>query len=253
MKKILLLAGIAFAGLSNAQSSFAVTELASGNASQWHYSFTTDTNDINSPTFLLEFKIHNTSASSKIIKIRKSVLAMATNTVTAMNHDMYFCYNQTCFGPSQNYWFATVAAGASLPNGTNSYGLRTEMDQNKVIGTSVVRYTVYDSTNTGDSTNITITYNVTAPNAIKSVVNTVANIHAYPNPAANVINFNYEVTGSALIKIYSSVGSLVKTIPIQQGTKSVQADVSMLEEGFYFYSVIADGKAVSTRRLVITR
>jgi hypothetical protein len=127
------------------------------------------------------------------------------------------------------------------------------MDQNKVIGNSVVRYTVFDANNTNDSVNITITYAVTAVAGIKNHANSVSSVQAFPNPAANVLNFTYDVTGNAQIKIYSSVGALVKTIPLQQGVKSTQLDVSALEEGFYFYSVICDGKAVSTKRLVITR
>src|SRR5438132_10735622 len=98
MKKNLLIVALALTGILKAQSSFQVTELSGGAPAQSQYVFNTDTTNSNSPTVLLEFKIKNTSTSSKITKIHKNILSLATNTVTGLNHDIYFCYNQTCFG-----------------------------------------------------------------------------------------------------------------------------------------------------------
>jgi len=258
MKKLLFLSvGIFLSGLAFAQSSFQVTELAGGAPYQSSYTFTTDTNDTNSPTFGTEFKITNTSSSSKIIKIRKVILSLATNTVTALNHDIYFCYNTTCFTPFTFYSYATIAAGASLPNGSGtSYGLRADMDHNKVIGTSVARYTIYDSLNTSDSVNITMVYNITSGVGIKNDVNPVLAANVMPNPASDLVKFTYETANPAAalqLKVYNCVGKIVKTLDLDPASKSVLMDVSGLEEGFYFYSLLQQGKALTTRRLVITR
>lgn len=257
MKKLLLfVSSVALTIGLHAQSAFVITELAGGAAAQSHYTMCTDTNDVNVPTFTNEFKIQNVSGANKLVKIRKVLLSVATSTVTGMNHDIYFCYNITCYTPFVYYSTATVPAGGSLPNGSGtSYGLRAEMDQNKVIGTSVARYTIYDSLNTSDSMNITITYCVTAPSAIKNNNSSVFVSNAAPNPAGNSINFSYELNSvaDAQVKIFNCLGNLVKTVTLNPATKGTQVDVSNLEEGFYFYSVIANGKATSTRRLVIAR
>ena len=258
MKKLLLIiSGLALTGIVKAQSSFQVTELQGGAAAQNSYIFNTDTNNLSSPSELLEFKIKNTSVSSKLIKIRKVIQSMATNTVTAFNHDMYFCYNITCYTPSTFYSYANIAAGAALPSGSGtSYGLRTEFDHNKVVGTSVVKYTIYDSTNTNDAFNITITYNISGVAGIKNINSNVNVSNVAPNPASNLITFTYDMGNAntdAYIKIYNCLGNVVKSISLNPAEKNVQADVSTLEEGFYFYSIITNGKAVSTRRLVIAR
>jgi len=256
MKKILLLtAGIFFSGLAVSQSSFQVTELVGGGAPQYSYSFSTDTNDTNSPTFGEEFKITNISSGSKLIKIRKVILSLATNTVTALNHDVYFCYNTTCYTPFTFYSTANIAAGASLPNGSGtSYGLRADMDHNKVIGTSVVRYTIYDSLNTSDSVNITLVYNITSGVGISNHTNVAANVHLMPNPASDLLKINYETGNSpAQLKIYDCLGKAVKTINLNPAEKTATTDVSALEQGVYFYTVMLQGKALVTRRLVITR
>jgi hypothetical protein len=249
MKKVLLLAAVLFTALLNAQS-FQVTELSGGAAAQSHYVFNTDLSNVNSPSELIEFKIKNVSGSSKLAKIRKNIISNASG------QDVYFCYNQTCFTPYTYTAVATIAAGAALPNGSGtSYGLRAEFDHNNVVGTSIVRYTIYDSLNVTDSMNITITYNVSNVNGIKSN-NSVTVSQASPNPASSLVNFSYEFANPAAdaqVKIYNSLGTLVKTVVLNPADKKAQADVSSLEEGYYFYSIVSDGKVMSTRKLIIAR
>lgn len=237
--------------LVNAQSSFQVTELATGNTANHHYVFNTDTSNHNAPTELIEFKITNTSSSTKIAKIKKNILINGTG------HDIYFCFNTACYTPFVYYSNATILAGQSLPSGSGSYGLRTEFDANMSIASSIVRYTIYDSTNVTDSMNITISYNMTnGLNDIKNISKTAFISSLYPNPASNVVNLNYDlgsINTEASVKIYNALGTLVKTVSLNPGLKNIQLEVSGLEEGFYVYSVVANGKTVSTKRLIIAR
>lgn len=249
-KSLLLVAAVALSFFVKAQSSFSVTELISGAAAAHNYVFTTDTSNHTSPTELLEFRITNTSASAKKIKIRKTFISIKSG------HDVYFCFNSTCYGSAVHYSFANLAAGATLPNGSGSYGLRTEMDHYDSVGTSVVRYTIYDSLNVSDSLNITITYNITAFSAIKNFASNVYVSNAAPNPASNVVNFTCDLGSAnteAFVKIYNALGTLVKTTSLNSSGKSTQIDVSNLEEGFYLYSIISNGKSISTKRLIIAR
>ncbi|HWY39088.1 MAG TPA: T9SS type A sorting domain-containing protein [Bacteroidia bacterium] len=250
-KSLLIAAAVISVFFTKAQSSFSVSvDTVPYPTAQHHYVFNTDTSNHASPTEMLEFKIKNTSSSTKLIKIRKNTL------VNAAGQDMYFCFNQTCYGSGTVYSVASMAAGASLPNGNNSYGLRTEFDAWSVIGTSIVRYTIYDSTNTSDSMNITITYNVTGATGIRNINSNVYVSNAAPNPASNVVNFTYDLGNmgnTTAVKIYNSLGTLVKTAMLNPLSKTTQVDVSGLEEGFYFYSVVSNDKVISTKRMVIAR
>lgn len=247
MKKFLLLASLAVAGFTKAQSSFLLTDPNTQQKASYSYTFWVGMSD---PTVTLEFPVKNTSSAAIKSRVRKTII---TNT---SGQDVYFCYASTCYTPNI---FLTpgapiIQAGQTFPNGNGSYGLRTDFDANGVLGQSIVKYTVYDSLNHADSVNVTITYNVTA-NGIKTNAASMFVSNASPNPASNLVNFNYELNGaaSASIRFYNSLGNLVKTATLAANSKSAQVDVSAMEEGFYFYSVIADGKAIITRRLVITR
>jgi hypothetical protein len=252
MKKLLLLSSaIVLSLFSNAQSSMQISvDTVPYPAAVHNYIFNTvDTNHA-APTEMLEFKIKNVSASSKVIKIKKITVQLTSG------HDMYFCFNSTCYGSGTVYSNATMAAGASLPNGNNSYGLRTEFDSWSTVGTSIVRYIVYDSLNTSDSMNITITYNITAANGIKNISRNIIVSNAAPNPASNVVNFTYDLSGvsnATSVKIYNSLGTLVKTSALNPLAKNTQVDVSSLDEGFYFYSIVSGDKVVSTKRMVVAR
>jgi hypothetical protein len=247
MKKFLLIASLAVAGFAKSQSSFLLTDPNTQQKAAYNYTFWVGMSD---PTVTLEFPVTNTSGAALKSRIRK------TNITNASGQDVYFCYASTCYTPNT---FITpgapiIQAGQTFPTGSGTYGLRTDFDANGVLGQSIVRYTVYDSLNHSDSVNVTITYNVTA-NGIKTNAASIFVSNASPNPASNMVNFSYDLNGSgnASVRIYNSLGNLVKTATLSAGSKSAQVDVSALEEGFYFYSVIADGKAITTRRLVITR
>ena len=247
MKKTLLIVALAFAGFTQAQTSYLLTDPNTMQKAAYSYVFWVGATD---PTVTLEFPVTNTSGSSHSTRVHKNVLA------NPVGQDIYFCFGSNCYTPTTFYTpgAPVMTAGQTFPTGGGTYGLRTDFDANGVLGQSIVRYTVYDSLNQGDSVNVTIVYNVT-PNGIKNNTNNIFVSNAVPNPASNSVNFNYDLNGNtnATVKIYNSLGNLVKTITLAPNSKNTQADISALEEGFYFYSIISDGKAISTRRLVIAR
>lgn len=248
MKKTLLIAALAVAGLVKAQTSFQVTDPNTMQPASNNYYFWVGASD---PTVTLEFPVKNISANTVKARAHKTVLANQTG------QDIYFCFGQNCYTPATFYSGpVNLTAGQSLPYTSGSltyYGLRTDFDANNVLGLSVVRYTIYDSLNHNDSVNITITYNVTA-NSIRNNASNIFVSNAAPNPASNTVNFTYDVAAAATVKFYNSLGNLVKTVSLNPALKNAQVDVSALEEGFYFYSIsTADGKAINTRRLVIAR
>lgn len=247
MKKFLLIASLAVAGFAKSQSSFLLTDPNTQQKAIYNYTFWVGMSD---PTVTLEFPVTNTSSGSIKSRVRKTIITNASG------QDVYFCYAATCYTPNTMLTPGApiILAGQTFPNGNGTYGLRTDFDANGVLGQSIVRYTVYDSLNHSDSVNVTITYNVTA-NSIKTNAASMFVSNASPNPASTAVNFSYDLNGanSASVRFYNSLGNLVKTVTLPANSKSTQVDVSALEEGFYFYSVVADGKAITTRRLVITR
>ncbi len=80
----------------------------------------------------------------------------------------------------------------------------------------------------------------------------MASIYVYPNPANDFLTVELmDETENAVITIYSILGSVMKTIRVNQSIQ--QIDVSDLEVGIYLVtSTLSDG-SISTERIVIER
>ncbi len=247
MYKYILIVFIALGcQISNAQG-LQLFQLADSLPAASNYTFTIGAGD---PTLVYEFIVKNTSGAAISNKVKKTVLG------SQMGQDIYFCYQSVCYTPatlaSQT---VSLGAGQQFPNGGGAYGLRTEFDNNSVVGAASVLYRIYDVNNTTDEVLVTINYNVIAT-GIESFTNNVSVSNAYPNPVADILKISYNLNATAInasVKIYNALGSLVKSIPVNS-TKSIsQIDVTDLEEGFYFYNLVANGKSSATRKFVVSR
>jgi len=78
---------------------------------------------------------------------------------------------------------------------------------------------------------------------------------AYPNPASNSVNFNYNITGTgnASLRIMNTLGEVVMVYNnLAPGKNTLSLDVSKLNAGNYFYELKAGG-AVLTKKLNIVK
>lgn len=84
---------------------------------------------------------------------------------------------------------------------------------------------------------------------------TSINIEAYPNPANANATINYSLPSSfrsGKIAIRNMIGKTIKTISISGNSTGKQSfSTSELPNGVYFYSIIGDGKTLSTKKLVV--
>ena len=72
----------------------------------------------------------------------------------------------------------------------------------------------------------------------------------YPNPAREIINFDYEMSNKAELVILNVLGQEIKTIYLDnKGTKKI--NVSNLSKGIYFGNVIANNKLVDIKKIII--
>ena len=81
-------------------------------------------------------------------------------------------------------------------------------------------------------------------------------LDVYPIPAATELNIRYVInsqTSNLRFEISNVLGAKILTRELNVLDQKASIDLSSLEPGVYFYSVNADGKAVSTKRFVIRR
>jgi len=82
-------------------------------------------------------------------------------------------------------------------------------------------------------------------------------INAYPNPASGSVSFNFDLNtnSSAKITISNALGQSVMTIAngtFAAGSHTVNANLSTLEAGVYFYTFTTENSVI-TRKLVVTK
>ena len=210
--------------------------------------------DLNTIKYTVDFEVKNNYSSSKTVKVKRTLLSSVTG------HDIYYCFGAVCLNPSPLTVYvpsqsATISANGGLPNGQGTYGLSADLDA-MALGTSVVRYTLYDVNNPSDSIFVDLTYVVT-PVGITEL--NVKNFHISqpsPNPALNNATFKYDfnfIPKEAQLKIYNMVGSLVQEEKITGKEGKISLDISGLEEGVYFCSLSVNDKIISTKRLIVSR
>ena len=167
----------------------------------------------------------------------------------------YLCWG-TCFMPGVFEATHSVAAGSEgIFNGHVMF-----MDANSgevlPVGTEVkMVYTFFDERNPEQ----TYTFNVNFKYQPESIVDyNSADIfsNAYPNPANNTVSFDYNMpydVNSASVAIYNMMGQEVVRQNLNLGGSRADINVSDLNEGVYFYSLIVNNQTVKTNKFVVSR
>ena len=125
---------------------------------------------------------------------------------------------------------------------------------NKLVYTEPGTSIVNTATGTLTPTNCTLVTFPTAPScALGITVNTAASelINVYPNPAKNNFTVSNENNLALICNLTNALGQKVKSFTIETAKKTI--DVSDLNEGIYYLSIIENAKIISQKKLVIVR
>ena len=199
------------------------------------------------PTQLLEAPITVTNTSGVNLNL---LVSRKTNNLAA-GHDSYFCWSINCYSPSTSISTDTLA----LAPGAEDHSFKGYLSPSLgTTGTSVVEYCVFDYNTPTDSICVTFTY------LLDSALS-VGDLHAdkvfsmpYPNPSSKYVMFSYDIekNTNGVIQIHNVLGSLVKEVKLSEKRAITVVPVSELKAGVYFSSLIADGKKLVTRRVIVS-
>ncbi len=79
-------------------------------------------------------------------------------------------------------------------------------------------------------------------------------LNIYPNPAKENINVSYKLNGKGQIQIHNLKGQIVESISISSRKNNFNLNVSKLEKGTYFLSLIEkSGNIIGTEKLIIIK
>ena len=190
---------------------------------------------------LFEMNIQNSSDGEMNIYCKKIHVSVMDETMNV------FCWGM-CFGPDTYVSPSplTIAAGETTADGIFS----GHYMPGGVEGPTTVQYVFFDEANPNDSSYVTVRY-VGGFTGLNNFENQVSEI--YPNPATDysTIDFNLNYNTSASIILTDLTGSRVKEISLEGNRGSAIIDVNDLYSGVYFYTIITDGQALKTGKLVV--
>lgn len=247
MKKTLLLfASLLFLafGYSQAQSSFKLMDK--------------EGNDITGQTvdklcvdadLLGSFKldVQNTSTVAKNVKVRKIEISMFPG-VEGLTICWLSCYAPFVFESPDAI---TIEPGAIFANfeGDLTYPAT-------IKGSSTAKFVFFDVDNPTDTSFVIVNYHVGPLSIAENLMKSTRVSNAYPNPASNVVYFDYKLplnANNAKINISNLLGTTVSTIELIKTEGKASLNVSNLKDGVYFYSLVVNNAATVTRKFVVKR
>ena len=203
--------------------------------------------DVPSASLMLgHMSIKNVSGTAKLVKAKKQEIQVVPGSMNT------FCW-VLCWA---NDVFVSPAGINLEPGVTNNEFSGDYMPLNNA-GVTIMRYTFFDDANPNDSTHFYIHFNAGTV-GVNDFAGNGSNTFsaAYPNPARNQVSIDYTLAPqvkNANIRIHNLLGSVVKEARLQGFSGKITLDVSDLNEGFYFYSIIVNNEVLETKRLVISR
>lgn len=183
--------------------------------------------------------MENTTAEDVTFRIHKNITQIPTG------NSMLMCFGENCLDTDIS-GFQTVAAGEMFTHFDVLYTFSNEVNASAI-------FTILDADSNALQT-FTLNY-VNEESLINDVKDVPLHLTAAPIPASTNTTISYSIPEkytSARIIVKNTLGSVVKAMNVPTGKSGkVNMDVSNLNSGVYFYSIIADGQTLSTKKLVV--
>ena len=177
-----------------------------------------------------------------------AVWAKKTELSIISGSENYFCW-VSCYLPGTYVSPDSLIIGANATNKIFS----GDYEANGNAGASYIMYTFFNDADYNDSIALVVKYIAGSGVGINDSKPSVDVSSLYPNPANNKVSLNYNLNGAsnARLEIRNILGSVVKSVEINETNGQISLDVSNLTNGVYFYSFIVNEVAIKSTKLVI--
>jgi hypothetical protein len=161
--------------------------------------------------------------------------------------------NSFCWGVCYPPFIDTSSVAVTILPQATSFEFIGDHDPNGMVGVVKVKYTFYDSHNSGNQATVYVNYDATHTGGIGDMLPGYSMSEVYPNPANAVAMIDYDFTGykNSSIVIYNLLGTAVEKIEVSGKTGTAKINTSLYNEGLYFYSLLIENKVIRTQKLII--
>ncbi len=194
-------------------------------------------------SFVARIGVKNNSSASLLVYLKKIELSLVAGSENS------FCWSN-CYFPDVYYDTTGVSIAAGVTNKIAFFGEYNSMGNS---GKSYVMYVFYNSNNPNDSISYVVEYYAGSGVGIKNAQVSKPEVKVFPNPAKDHVNIDYIVqTGvKASFQIKNILGTVVYQQELISNNGKLSIDVSHLNNGVYFYSILINDKVEITRKLVV--
>ena len=189
--------------------------------------------------------INNNTNNGINVKVIRDELLMLEGT------NSYFCWD-TCNPVSVD----TSANSMFVPAGSS--GIEGDFvgyyETNGEIGISLIEYKYYNKDNPEEYIAVIVKFDTNPTSIDNNILNNIWVSEIYPNPSTDNVSVNYELPSevkTASVKIVNLLGSVVMEEHIEIGNNSMRMNISNLDGGIYFYSLLINGEIYSTKKLIV--
>ena len=195
-----------------------------------------------------EMAIHNNTDNGMNVQVAKQ-------TVTALAENQYlFCLGVACYPPTVDSCGDDVYEFVPAGGASEQKQFKITYNTYELLGIAMVKYNAYNKDNPADSVNIYVKYFAYPEGIAEEAMHGGSISEIYPNPASNSVTLDYQFTNevrSAQVRVSNLLGSVVKESELQVNSNKAKLDISNLENGIYFYSVIVNGDVYKTKKLIV--
>jgi hypothetical protein len=198
------------------------------------------------PVLTATFPIMNTGTQAADVKVARKVIS------EVIGSENNFCWGINCYNPliSVSPDMQTIAAN------TSNSSFIADYTPNGYSGITTIRYSFFKVNGSSpDSVHTTIQFRATSPLGTKKDMDTNAILDAaFPNPANAFTKIPYNLpagTKNAKLRLMNAIGGLVSEVNLDKQGLPVIIVTDNLPAGIYFYNLQVDGRAVSTKKLIV--
>jgi len=182
--------------------------------------------------------VKNVSSDTVNVLCEKIIVDTATGTSN------FFCWGSNCYGSST---YISSDYNTLDPGEGDHVDFGGYYDAYCALETATIEYCFFPDTDPTDRTCITITYNGSTTSIVETVNKPISDF--YPNPAKEVVHFNYLLGKEAELSIMDILGKEVKRIKLtEKGHQKI--DITGLLEGIYFGNLIVNNEVLAVKKII---